>query len=410
MMYYFLALLLLLCGCSHKTDHTPDEIATIQLVDRNGFSETISAKHRLEPFLNVDFSKAQSYQKVTRIYGRSHDGKLKTKINTYHANGQPWQYLEIENGRAHGKYLEWYASGLPRIEALVIEGIAEVSELAMASWLFHEICHVWDEEGNPLAEISYEKGELEGPSLYYTHGKLTQEIPYHKDGIDGTVKIYDESGALVETLSYKQGLKHGTSEGKYYKEEYQKDLLLTGTYLDAESQILSEIKDGNGRQAIFEKDVLTSFVQHVAGKPEGKVELLDDKGELKGYYTIKDGKKEGEEWEYYSDKQPRLCVPWKDDAIQGVVRTWYENGVLESQREMAANKKQGLSFAWYKEGDLMLMEEYENDSLVKGSYYKKWEKNPTSRVDNGKGTATIFDNDGHFLHKISYEKGLPKPD
>lgn len=337
-MYLILLLLVTLWGCSHKTENAADEVSTIQLVDRNGFSETISAKQRLEPLTHVDFSKPQSYQKVTRVYGRSFDGKLRTKINTYHTNGQPWQYLEIENGRAHGEYREWYSNGMLRIEAHVIEGVAEVSEMAMATWLFDKTCLVWDEEGRPLAKISYEKGELEGPSLYYTHGKLTKEIPYHKDAIDGTAKIYDESGALSERFEYRQGLKHGLSEGKHYKEEYEKDLLITGTYFDAEKKVIAEIKKGNGKQATFENDVLISFVEYLGGQPEGMVEQLDSQGRLTGTYMVKDGKKEGEEWEYYSEKRPKLCIPWKDDAIQGVVRTWYENGVLESQREMAGNK------------------------------------------------------------------------
>ena len=74
---------------------------------------------------------------------------------------------------------------------------------------------------------------------------------------------------------------------------------------------------------------------------------------------------------------------------------------------MNNNKKHGLSFAWYKEGDLMLMEEYENDLLVKGSYYKNWEKTAISKVENGKGIATLFDKDGRLIRKIDYEKGIP---
>jgi hypothetical protein len=55
----------------------------------------------------------------------------------------------------------------------------------------------------------------------------------------------------------------------------------------------------------------------------------------------------------------------------------------------------------------MLMEEYENDLLVSGSYYKKGDKKPISRINNKKGTATLYDPDGYFLKKIPYEKGLP---
>ena len=55
----------------------------------------------------------------------------------------------------------------------------------------------------------------------------------------------------------------------------------------------------------------------------------------------------------------------------------------------------------------MLMEDYEKDLLVNGTYYKKGDKKPVSRIEKGKGTATLYDPDGYFLKKIPYEKGLP---
>jgi hypothetical protein len=58
----------------------------------------------------------------------------------------------------------------------------------------------------------------------------------------------------------------------------------------------------------------------------------------------------------------------------------------------------------------MLMEEYDNDILVKGSYLKKGDKQPVSKVENGKGIATIYDSRGHFQKKITYEKGIPHLD
>jgi antitoxin component YwqK of YwqJK toxin-antitoxin module len=91
------------------------------------------------------------------------------------------------------------------------------------------------------------------------------------------------------------------------------------------------------------------------------------------------------------------------------VRTWYLNGKIESQREIHGNKKQGVSLAWFKNGDLMLHEEYENELLVKGSYYKSGDKQAVSKVDAGKGLATLYTSDGIFLKKVSYEKGKPLP-
>ena len=58
----------------------------------------------------------------------------------------------------------------------------------------------------------------------------------------------------------------------------------------------------------------------------------------------------------------------------------------------------------------MLVEEYENDLLIKGSYYKKGDKKIVSRIDSGKGTASLYSSDGFFLKKVLYEKGKPQLD
>ena len=55
----------------------------------------------------------------------------------------------------------------------------------------------------------------------------------------------------------------------------------------------------------------------------------------------------------------------------------------------------------------MLMEEYQRGRLWKGSYFKKGDKQPISRIEEGRGIATLHHGEGHFLRKTSYEKGMP---
>ena len=100
-------------------------------------------------------------------------------------------------------------------------------------------------------------------------------------------------------------------------------------------------------------------------------------------------------------------LTWHEGILQGPMKTWYENGQLESQRELCDNQKQGLLTAWYKKGDLMLVEEYEDDKLLKGEYYRLGEKVPASQVEKGKGIATLFNPEGNFSKKIPYQEGKP---
>ena len=104
---FFLSALFLLAAMTSCRNSDPSQsIVSIQILDRNGFSETISNKERLSVYQNVDFFAAQPYEKVLRVYGKDGEGKSHSKIISYHETGGAWQYLEAIDGKANGKFLE----------------------------------------------------------------------------------------------------------------------------------------------------------------------------------------------------------------------------------------------------------------------------------------------------------------
>ncbi len=408
-----------LTSCASKQSDQSGTIVNMQIVDRNGFTETISNKDRLSAFLTTNFQHPQPYQKVLRVYGRNPDGQSTSKITSYHDNGQLWQYLEAVDGRAHGVYREWFSNGQQKIEANLAEGVADIHDLAQATWIFQGECKVWEEQGNLTAEFYYEKGLLNTPARYFfENGNLQKIVPYEQGEIHGTVQSFNENGDLLEEIPYVKGEKEGTAlcwwkPGQQLSHEvFKEGRLLQSSYYDSMGNCVASVTDGNGKLAQFKDGQLCSLFTIDKGIVEGEMQFFLPSGALHCSYTLKDGKKYGEEWEYYfsesgKDLKPKLCVHWNDDKIQGQVKTWYPNGNIESQREINGNKKQGLSFAWYKNGDLMLVEEYENDLLFKGSYYKIGDKKAVSKIESGKGLATLYTSDGFFLKKVSYEKGKP---
>lgn len=409
-------LFICLSGCAGRSQKVdPDHITSMQVVDRNGFSETISNKDRLTAYQTVDFTSNQPYQKVLRVFGRDPEGKTHSKITSYHPNGQICQYLEVMDGRAHGKYKEWHENGALKIECTVIEGMADVGPLAQTGWLFEGESKVWDEEGHLIAIIHYEKGALQGLSnYYYPNGQPWKSVPYERDLIEGEMLVYNENGELSQKIPFKKGVSSGVAVGHWtkdllwYEEHYQEGLLFKALYYDPTGKLTSEIKNGEGTLALFVNAHLESLIQYKNGKPEGEVKLFDSNGKVNKIFSIKDEKKHGEEWQYFPNtEQAKLLVSWYEDHIQGLVKTWYENGMLESQREMSNNKKHGLSFAYYKDGQLMFMEEYDHDKLMRGSYFKKGEKLPVSKIENGHGVATLYNAEGHLNQKVNYEKGNP---
>lgn len=410
------------CSWWQVKEVAPNEttLVGIQLVNRSGVTETVSDPTRLVQFEKVDFTELQPYSKVLRVFGRDVKGRSHSILTSYHTNGQIWQWLEAWDGRAKGLFREWHPNGKLHIESTVIEGIADLDPQVQKSWVFDKRSVVWGEEGHLVAEFNYDRGILHGNVDYYhPNTRLAKVMPYTQGVLDGIMQSFDLSGSLEEEVPYTKGLRDGVARGYWgegslrYQERYEEDLLLEGTYKDSSGKEVSSIADGNGVRSDFASGHLYAMVEYKNGRPEGVVKKFHADGTLKKMYSVVNNRKHGEEWRYYSrvgeDKSflPKLYLSWHEGAIQGMVKTWYENGQLESSREMQKNKKEGHSVAYYENGDLMLAEEYHDDVLKRGSYYKQGETEAVSRVEDGDGIVTIFSSEGAFVQRVRYEKGQP---
>lgn len=399
----------------------PLSLTSIHIVDRNGFSETISNKDRLNQYQNVDFLKEQPYQKILRIYARDSKGNIRSIVTTYHDNGNPKQFLEILNGRANGMYCEWHENGNMSLMSKIIGGTPDVTAVAEKSWLFDGPSYVWNEEGCLLAEINYSQGQLDGWSIYYhPSSQVWKRLFFVKNKVEGLVEIFKSNGELLQQMSYAHGEREGCSQ-RYWdpdhlasQEKYSEGKLVSGQYFNQDGSLLSEVKEGNGYRVIFGKRQLQELQQFIDGVLEGEIRIFNSKGDLKRFYHVKNGIKHGEEIDYYPlspsfiSPQPKLSFHWYEGKVHGIVKTWYPNGIIESQKEMSHNAKNGVLSAWYRDGNLMLIEEYEMDKLTRGDYFKKGEKTPISQVNQGKGVGTIFDGDGNFIQRINYVNGQPE--
>ncbi|MBJ7449833.1 MAG: hypothetical protein JHC93_05690 [Parachlamydiales bacterium] len=420
------AFLLTSCGNYKNTEPT---LISINLLDKNGFSETISSKDRLNNYQNANFLTAQPYDKIVRVYGKDDKGWSHTYLHAYHPNGQPKQYLEAVNSRASGIYREWFPTGVLKLEAVVVGGVADLSPAAQETWLFDQECRAFDEEGYLVALVPYEKGRLNGVAYtYHKNGVVSKKEPYNTGDLDGLVEAYTIEGTLFQSENYEMGLHNGESyfywiDGDHKQlasfESYQKGWLETGRYYDKSGQLICEVVDGNGKRAQFNDNFLQEVQEFRNGQQEGLVSVYSPQHILQSTYCVKKGFKHGHEVMYWqkdglqkqlnkeNDLVPKLSIQWNEGGIQGIVKSWYDNGILESQREMSQNKKNGLSTAWYRDGSLMLIEEYQNDQLVNGEYFKKSERTPVSKIVAGKGTASLFDSEGGFARQIHYREGKP---
>ncbi|ACZ32653.1 MORN repeat protein [Chlamydia pneumoniae LPCoLN] len=399
-------------------DYEKLTLTGINIIDRNGLSETICSKEKLKKYTKVDFLAPQPYQKVMRMY-KNKRGDNVSCLTAYHTNGQIKQYLECLNNRAYGRYREWHVNGNIKIQAEVIGGIADLHPSAESGWLFDQTTFAYNDEGILEAAIVYEKGLLEGSSVYYhTNGNIWKECPYHKGVPQGKFLTYTSSGKLLKEQNYQQGKRHGLSirysedseEDVLAWEEYHEGRLLKAEYLDPQThEIYATIHEGNGIQAIYGKYAVIETRAFYRGEPYGKVSRFDNSGtQIVQTYNLLQGAKHGEEFFFYPETgKPKLLLNWHEGILHGIVKTWYPGGTLESCKELVNNKKSGLLTIYYPEGQIMATEEYDNDLLIKGEYFRPGDRHPYSKIDRGCGTAVFFSSAGTITKKIPYQDGKP---
>lgn len=432
---FFLAtcLLLSLASCTWcKREFCNSSLSCINIIDGEGFTQTVRSKERLKQYVCVDFEKPQPYQKVLRVFNRDPEGNVRSVITSYYPNSQLKQRLDILNGRAYGSYKEWYSDGTLALECQVVGGIADVTPEAVESWLFNGNCCAWDENAHLKASFYYNKGVLESTGIiYHPNGAVAKVTPFVKGEIIGKEISYYPSGQISEETEFVEGLRDGKAfsywpDGLLASEEvYRKDLLLSGKYWDHQNNPIGGITDGAGFRPLFKRESLYQIEEYKEGYPDGLVQVFTEDGYLERSYYAKNDLREGEEKLYLppklsdpqistafvpvDDKEHKLLMTlnWHQDELHGIVKTFYENGNIESQREISHNKRNGLSTAWYRDGSLMFIEEYENDRLAKGQYFKKGDGVPESTLSEGNGMAVLYDGDGKLLHRVCYYQGLP---
>lgn len=392
------------------------KLVSIQIVDRNGFSETINLKDRLEQFEKANFLQPQSYQKVMRTYERNASGDVPSYLTSYYPNGQIKQYLEIINSRAMGLYQEWYGNGQKKLAVTVIGGQADFEDTVQAGWMFDGASYAYTEEGVLSAKIEYSKGVLDGKfEQFYPNGTERLLVDYKAGVPNGHFLEKYENGQVARELDFEAGVPHGEAKVFWPDAEvaavelFDSGFLKEGIY-HPKKQDSFKVEDGRGKRLTLLDGCLHEIVEIREGVPFGKVWLYMKNGKLESIYHTKNGQKTGEEIVYYPNGTTRkLVIEWSEDSIHGIVKSYYPNGTQMSQKEMAKNKKNGMTNAWYLNGDIMFIEEYENDILQKGRYFKKGESRPISTVEKGTGIATLYDPEGTFGSKITYEHGVPVP-
>lgn len=411
-------LMVSLWGCRHGVEESPMQLTTAVLQDRNGFSETISQRDRLERLQDQDFRNPQSYQKVIRVFARGEDGAIPSILTTYHPNGQLHHWLEVSNGRALGRYEQRFPDGKIRMEARLVGGAADLTEAAMTTWQFDGESRVYFASGSLQAVIPYKQGALDGIERHFhPNGQLALERHIANGRAEGLEEHWAECGRRLLSAEYHGGQRHGAlyrwnAAGVLLDEEsWSAGRLLEGMYHDCGPFDTASVGVIFGRGWAVERGQRGyRLVEIQDGLPRGAVRSMTDLGQLDREWEQIGEEKHGVE-RVYDPKtaQIKLEMNWVEGALSGPCKSFYSNGSPESCWDMLDNQRHGKMVAWYRNGSVMLIEDYDRGKLVKGEYFGLGQSLPVSRVSRGNGIATLHQGDGRLIRAISIQDGEPAP-
>jgi len=198
---------------------------------------------------------------------------------------------------------------------------------------------------------------------------------------------YAKTGYLRDVYSKKSGKFHGK---------------FTSWYKNGNIKSISTYKNG--------KSIDTSFSYYESGKIEsispytGVNIVLFENGDTSGIGNLKKGKHIGEYKSWWKKGTPKNITRYSSSGEKhGLCESWFENG----NRKDSVVYDNGVSVSsryYYKTGKIRYTEKYRGDLIIQGVYYDPKGK-IVSKVKNGNGVATIFDEDGSNQDKYNLKAG-----
>jgi len=235
------------------------------------------------------------------------EGKLVEIVN-YLSNGlNSILYFDREEvEKRSGMAITYHNNGKVQSQKYYVEGKIHWQE------------KIFDENGNLIEFISYEKGGKKGPYILYDeNGNKIKELIYDDNVPSGLAKFYYVNGQLKAEINYKNGKKNGVSK-----------IFYSNGVLKINETIVDDIREGI-TTTYYESGGIKEEWNFAKGEPEGKSKFYYKSGSLYGTKNYKEGKEEG------------------------LTQLFYENGALKEEINYKSGKKNGINRIYDSKGKLV---------------------------------------------------------
>lgn len=177
---------------------------------------------------------------------------------------------------------------------------------------------------------------------YYKNGNIKIEGNRKNFQLDSIWKFYSENGRITKSVNYLEGKKNGftctydTSERIILKETFVNDIKQGNTYTyyrSGRTKLITPYKNGkpDGFAYEYSEDSLLISIMKYQGGILANIERFNRKDDA--------GKKQGVWKEFYTDGKLKEEKRYKDDLVDGYVKTYDEKGNLKNTEKFNNGKQ-----------------------------------------------------------------------
>ena len=279
----------------------------------------------------------------------------------------------------------------------------------------HQLIHIYDESGEILATLSFKNRQLDGISRIYKNGEIVKEVPY-KDGIlEGEVVSILRNTRT--TQAYRNSKKEGASityrNGTIIAKKHYKNDILNGENLFFDAQniaIKTTYINGrkNGSSSGYARDNLVFAQNYVDDFLSGEARTYGQNGILKISRFYKNGVLDGEEIVYdYPSQKPLHKSLHKNGVLSLPYQNYDKEQVYESIKPLdfanalSKDAPQGARETWrYPSGQIAFAKSPNKISTYhpNGTLASEFEISP-----NGASGST-YNQNGVLESKVAYSR------
>jgi antitoxin component YwqK of YwqJK toxin-antitoxin module len=271
-------------------------------------------------------------------------GELEGARTTFYPDGSSASEGAFLRGRAHGMHRSFDEEGQPLEEAewafgaragltqRWVEGVLR-EQAEYLDGARHGKSSWFGSSGKPTHDAVYAEDGPDGPfHRYHPSGELAEQGDRGPKGLRGTLTRHDERGALLESIGYRDGLRHGERVVRFGAEQGHEAVWV---YVQGEVEGAPSYRSVDGGPLEL-------------GAPDGPAVVSDTRGPIVSG-TLAKGRRTGPWTSFYGDGTHAALTHWEDGVRKGETQRWSRKGNLRAVEQHEA----GRMSAWEVRDDYL---------------------------------------------------------